>query len=182
MRQRVMIGMALMLSPALLIADEPTTALDVTIQAQILELLAELRSRTAMSVLLITHDLGVVAESTSRVIVMYAGEIVEQAGVRELFARPHHPYTEGLMAAMPRAGTQRERLTVIPGAVPSPYEWPGGCRFHERCPYAWERCEREHPPLYEIGAGHVSRCHLAVEPERRATPHIPLAARVGAGA
>jgi len=182
MRQRVMIGMALMLSPALLIADEPTTALDVTIQAQILELLAELRARTSMSVLLITHDLGVVAESTSRVIVMYAGEIVEQAGVRELFAKPHHPYTEGLMAAMPRAGTKRERLTVIPGAVPSPYEWPGGCRFHERCPYAWERCEREHPPLYEIGAGHVSRCHLAVEPERRATPHLPLAARAGAGA
>jgi peptide/nickel transport system ATP-binding protein len=182
MRQRVMIGMALMLSPSLLIADEPTTALDVTIQAQILELLAELRGRTAMSVLLITHDLGVVAESTSRVIVMYAGEIVEQAGVRDLFATPHHPYTEGLMAAMPRAGTKRERLTVIPGAVPSPYEWPAGCRFHERCPYAWERCEQEHPPLYEIGVGHVSRCHLAVEPERRNTPHVPLAARVGAGA
>jgi oligopeptide/dipeptide ABC transporter ATP-binding protein len=182
MRQRVMIGMALMLSPSLLIADEPTTALDVTIQAQILELLAELRGRTAMSVLLITHDLGVVAESTSRVIVMYAGEIVEQAGVRDLFATPHHPYTEGLMAAMPRAGTKRERLTVIPGAVPSPYEWPAGCRFHERCPYAWELCEREHPPLYEIGVGHVSRCHLAVEPERRNTPHVPLAARVGAGA
>jgi peptide/nickel transport system ATP-binding protein len=182
MRQRVMIGMALMLSPALLIADEPTTALDVTIQAQILELLAELRARTAMSVLLITHDLGVVAESTSRVIVMYAGEIVEQAGVRELFAQPHHPYTEGLLAAMPRAGTKRDRLTVIPGAVPSPYDWPGGCRFHERCPYAWERCEREHPPLYDIGAGHISRCHLAVEPERRASPHVPLAARAGAGA
>src|SRR5512140_2205696 len=167
MRQRVMIGMALMLSPSLLIADEPTTALDVTIQAQILELLAELRARTAMSVLLITHDLGVVAESTSRVIVMYAGEIVEQAGVRELFARPHHPYTEGLMAAMPRAGTKRERLAVIPGAV--------------RSPYAWERCARAHPPLYEIGAGHVSRCHLAVEPERRTTPHISLAARARAG-
>ena len=182
MRQRVMIGMALMLSPSLLIADEPTTALDVTIQAQILELLEELRVQKAMSMLLITHDLGVVAESTSRVIVMYAGEIVEQAGVRELFAKPHHPYTEGLMAAMPRAGTKRERLTVIPGAVPSPYDWPAGCRFHERCPYAWERCELEHPPLYQIGEGHVSRCHLAVEPERRTTPHVPLAARVGAGA
>ncbi len=181
MRQRVMIGMALMLSPSLLIADEPTTALDVTIQAQILELLTDLRERTAMSVLLITHDLGVVAESTSRVIVMYAGEVVEQAGVRALFAQPHHPYTEGLLAAMPRAGRKRERLTVIPGAVPSPYEWPAGCRFHERCPYAWERCEHEHPPLYEIGVGHVSRCHLAVEPERRATPHLPLAARAGAG-
>jgi oligopeptide/dipeptide ABC transporter ATP-binding protein len=182
MRQRVMIGMALMLDPALVIADEPTTALDVTIQAQILELLAELRERTAMSVLLITHDLGVVAESTSRVIVMYAGEIVEQASVRSLFAQGHHPYTEGLMAAMPRAGSKRERLAVIPGTVPSPYEWPGGCRFRDRCPYAWERCEREHPPLYEIGAGHLSRCHLAVEPERRATPHLPLAALAGAGA
>ena len=112
-------------------------------------------------------------ESTSRVIVMYAGEIVEQAGVRELFAAPHHPYTEGLMAAMPRAGTKRERLTVIPGAVPSPYDWPRACRFHERCPYAWERCEREHPPLYRDRCGHVSRCHLAVEPERRTTPHVP---------
>jgi len=182
MRQRVMIGMALMLSPALLIADEPTTALDVTIQAQILELLGALREKTGMSVLLITHDLGVVAESTSRVIVMYAGEIVEQAAVRELFARPHHPYTEGLMTAMPRAGERRERLTVIPGTVPSPYAWPAACRFHERCPYAWERCEREAPPLYQIGEGHVSRCHLAVEPERRASPHLPLAARAGAGA
>ncbi len=182
MRQRVMIGMALMLGPALLIADEPTTALDVTIQAQILELLAELRSRTAMSVLLITHDLGVVAESTSRVIVMYAGEIAEQASVNELFALPHHPYTEGLMAAMPRAGSKRERLAVIPGTVPSPYDWPAGCRFHQRCPYAWERCEREHPPLYEIGVGHKSRCHLAVEPERRTAPHLPLAARTGVGA
>ena len=180
MRQRVMIGMALMLSPALLIADEPTTALDVTIQAQILELLAELRARTSMSVLLITHDLGVVAESTSRVIVMYAGEIVEQAGVRELFAKPHHPYTEGLMAAMPRAGAKRERLTVIPGAVPSPYGWPTGCRFHERCPYAWERCETEHPPLYAVGDGHVSRCHLADEPARRAQRHLPLAAQSSA--
>jgi oligopeptide/dipeptide ABC transporter ATP-binding protein len=167
MRQRVMIAMALMMRPALLIADEPTTALDVTIQAQILELLADLQARVGMSILLITHDLGVVAEVATRVIVMYAGEVVEEAPVGELFAAAHHPYTEGLLAAMPRMGEQRERLTVIPGTVPPPTRWPAGCRFHDRCPYAWERCATEHPPLYQIGNGHVSRCHLAEEPERR---------------
>ena len=176
MRQRVVIAMALVMNPSLLIADEPTTALDVTIQAQILELLRDVQQRMGMSVLLITHDLGVVAETASRVIVMYAGEVVEEAPVRELFAAAHHPYTEGLLRAMPRVGVSRERLTVIPGSVPPPTDWPAGCRFRERCPYAWERCEREHPPLYQIGAGHVSRCHLAVEPERRASPHVPYAA------
>jgi oligopeptide/dipeptide ABC transporter ATP-binding protein len=173
MRQRVMIAMALMMRPALLIADEPTTALDVTIQAQILELLAALQSQVGMSILLITHDLGVVAESTSRVIVMYAGEVVEEAPVRELFARAHHPYTEGLLAAMPRVGMKRERLTVIPGTVPPPTAWPTGCRFRDRCPYAWDRCTAEHPPLYQIAGGHTSRCHLAIEPERRAERHRP---------
>ncbi|HEU4643646.1 MAG TPA: ABC transporter ATP-binding protein [Gemmatimonadaceae bacterium] len=167
MRQRVMIAMALVMNPALLIADEPTTALDVTIQAQILELLADLQHRFGMSILLITHDLGVIAESTSRVLVMYAGEVVEEAPVAELFATAHHPYTEGLLSAMPRMGEARERLTVIPGTVPPPTHWPVGCRFHDRCPYAWERCVVEHPPLYQIAAGHVSRCHLAEEPERR---------------
>ena len=176
MRQRVVIAMALVMSPSLLIADEPTTALDVTIQAQILELLRDVQQRRGMSVLLITHDLGVVAETTSRVIVMYAGEVVEEAAVRDIFAAAHHPYTEGLLRAMPRVGAIRERLTVIPGSVPPPTAWPTGCRFRDRCPYSWERCEREHPPLYQIGAGHVSRCHLAVEPERRARPHVPLAA------
>ena len=176
MRQRVVIAMALVMSPSLLIADEPTTALDVTIQAQILELLRDVQQRMGMSVLLITHDLGVVAETTSRVIVMYAGEVVEEAPVRDIFAAAHHPYTEGLLRAMPRVGAIRERLTVIPGSVPPPTAWPTGCRFRDRCPYSWERCEREHPPLYQIGAGHVSRCHLAVEPERRARPHVPLAA------
>ena len=179
MRQRVMIAMALMMSPALLIADEPTTALDVTIQAQILELLSELQQRHGMSILLITHDLGVVAETASRVIVMYAGEVVEEAPVMQLFAAGHHPYTEGLMTAMPRVGERRDRLTVIPGTVPPPTDWPSGCRFHERCPYAWERCTVEHPPLYQIGSGHVSRCHLADEPERRATPHPPLVLQRG---
>ena len=178
MRQRVVIAMALVMSPALLIADEPTTALDVTIQAQILELLREVQQRMGMSVVLITHDLGVVAETASRVIVMYAGEVVEEAPVGAIFAAAHHPYTEGLLRAMPRLGSSRDRLLVIPGSVPPPTAWPAGCRFRDRCPYAWERCEREHPPLYQIDATHVSRCHLAVEPERRAHPHLPLAAVV----
>ena len=171
LRQRVMIAMALVMSPSLLIADEPTTALDVTIQAQILELLAGLRAKMGMSILLITHDMGVVAESCSRVLVMYAGEIVEEAPVTTLFAAAHHPYTEGLLAAMPRMGHARERLAVIPGSVPPPTQWPQGCRFHDRCPYAWERCASEHPPLYQIGEGHVSRCHLAEEPGRK-VPHV----------
>jgi len=175
LRQRAMIAMALMMHPALLIADEPTTALDVTIQAQILELLAELQDRVGMSILLITHDLGVIAESASRVLVMYAGQIVEQAPVRALFAAAHHPYTEGLLSAMPRMGARRERLTVIPGTVPSPTEWPSGCRFHDRCAYAWDRCRVEAPPLYQIGSGHVSRCHLAAEPNRRQAPRAAVA-------
>ena len=181
MRQRVMIAMALVMNPALVIADEPTTALDVTIQAQILELLADLQRRLGTAVLLITHDLGVIAEVARRVVVMYGGEVVEEAPVGELFARAHHPYTEGLLAAMPRLGAGRDRLATIPGTVPPATAWPSGCRFRERCPYAWERCEREHPPLYDIGAGHTSRCHLAVEPERRAQRHLPLVAQVAGG-
>jgi oligopeptide/dipeptide ABC transporter ATP-binding protein len=176
MRQRVVIAMALVMNPALIIADEPTTALDVTIQAQILELMAELTKRLGTSILLITHDLGVVAENCARVIVMYAGEVVEEAPTAELFAHPHHPYTEGLLGAMPRVGEEAERLATIPGTVPPPTAWPDGCRFRDRCPYSWERCEHEHPPLYQINATHTSRCHLAVEPERRAHPHVPIAA------
>jgi len=174
MRQRVVIAMALVMNPALVIADEPTTALDVTIQAQILELLADLQKQFGTSILLITHDLGVVAETVSRVIVMYGGEVVEEAPVRELFAAAHHPYTEGLLGAMPQVGQERERLATIPGTVPPPTAWPSGCRFHDRCPYAWDRCAAEHPPLYQIGSGHVSRCHLADEPQRRAEKHEPL--------
>ncbi|HEY4303897.1 MAG TPA: ABC transporter ATP-binding protein [Gemmatimonadaceae bacterium] len=174
MRQRVVIAMALVMNPALVIADEPTTALDVTIQAQILELLRELQTKFGTSILLITHDLGVVAETVSRVIVMYGGEIVEEALVNELFKHAHHPYTEGLLNAMPQVGQERERLATIPGTVPPPTNWPRGCRFHDRCSYAWDRCQSEHPPLYQIGNGHTSRCHLAVEPERRAHPHEPL--------
>jgi len=174
MRQRVVIAMALIMNPALVIADEPTTALDVTIQAQILELLRDLQQKFGTSILLITHDLGVVAETASRVIVMYGGEIVEEAPVADLFARAHHPYTEGLLAAMPQVGQSRERLETIPGSVPPPTKWPQGCRFHDRCPYAWERCASDHPPLYQIGAAHVSRCHLAGEPARRAEKHEPM--------
>jgi oligopeptide/dipeptide ABC transporter ATP-binding protein len=175
MRQRVMIAMALVMHPALVIADEPTTALDVTVQAQILELLADLRARFGTALLLITHDLGVIAESTSRVIVMYAGEIVEEAPVTSLFAAPHHPYTRGLMAAIPRlddarsaeTGSRRARLADIPGSVPPSTAWPAGCRFRARCASAWDRCAAEHPPLYRVGERHVSRCHLADEPGRR---------------
>jgi peptide/nickel transport system ATP-binding protein len=174
MRQRVVIAMALVMNPALVIADEPTTALDVTIQAQILELLGSLQQKFGTSILLITHDLGVVAETASRVIVMYGGEIVEEASVRELFAAAHHPYTEGLLNAMPQVGQDRERLATIPGTVPPPTAWPTGCRFHDRCQYSWDRCASEHPKLYQIGEGHMSRCHLAVEPDRRAHPHEPM--------
>ena len=169
MRQRVVIAMALVMHPELVLADEPTTALDVTVQAQILELLAELRERMGMAMVLITHDLGVIAESTSRVIVMYAGEIVEEALVGELFDAPHHPYTNGLLRAIPEPtpADRGRRLAVIPGSVPPATDWPSGCRFRTRCAYAWERCEHEHPPVYQIGAGHTSRCHLAEEPWRR---------------
>src|ERR1019366_3941110 len=180
MRQRVLIAMALMMKPALVIADEPTTALDVTIQAQILDLLRDLQTRFGTSILMITHDLGVIAETASRVLVMYGGEIVEEADVGVLFAAAHHPYTEGLMHAMPQIAESRERLNVIPGTVPLPTAWPSGCRFRDRCQYAWEKCEKEHPPLYQIGEGHTSRCHLAVEPDRRSHPHLPLVEQIGA--
>ena len=182
MRQRVLIAMALIMKPALIIADEPTTALDVTIQAQILDLLLNLQKEFGTSILMITHDLGVIAETTSRVIVMYAGEIVEEANVTELFAHPHHPYTEGLMRSMPHIGHDTERLNVIPGTVPAPTSWPKGCRFFDRCRYSWDLPEHQHPPLYDVGANHRSRCHLAKEPQRRNQPHEPLVVREGAGA
>jgi oligopeptide/dipeptide ABC transporter ATP-binding protein len=169
MRQRVMIAMALICHPQILIADEPTTALDVTIQAQILELLGRLQQEMGMAVLLITHDLGVVAESADRVVVMYAGQVVETATTTALFARPQHPYTEGLLESIPRLDHPRERLHSIPGAVPPATAWPGGCRFHPRCPYAWDKCRTEEPPLLETGAaGHTARCWLVAEPARRA--------------
>lgn len=167
MRQRVMIAMALVLDPQLVIADEPTTALDVTIQAQILELLREMRDRTGMALLLITHDLGVVAEMASRVLVMYAGRVVEEAPVEALFARPGHPYTEGLLAAIPRVGAELDRLTTISGTVPAPGALPSGCAFRDRCPHAFDRCATDDPPLYQVGPAHRVRCHLVREPDRR---------------
>ena len=170
MRQRVMIAMALVCHPKVLIADEPTTALDVTIQAQILELLDALQKELGMSVLLITHDLGVVAGHTDRVVVMYAGRVVETARTAALFRRPTHPYTEGLLAAVPRIDAPRSRLHAIPGQVPAATNWPPGCRFHPRCPYAWDKCVAQEPPLLDVGdePGHTARCWLVTEPERRA--------------
>jgi peptide/nickel transport system ATP-binding protein len=162
MRQRVMIAMALACDPKLLIADEPTTALDVTIQAQILDLMRELKARTGAAILLITHDLGVVAEMAQRVFVMYAGRKVEEAPVRALFARPRHPYTRGLLASIPRLGaaaaTARRRLAEIPGLVPSLREEIAGCVFAPRCAYAQERCRREYPPLERKDDGHWVAC------------------------
>src|SRR2546423_12767204 len=160
MKQRAMIAMALACKPQLLIADEPTTALDVTIQAQILDLLNELQSELGMSVLLITHDLGVVAETCDRVAVMYAGRIVEHAPVNDLFERPKHPYTHGLFRSLPSLNEKRARLAAIPGSVPNPLDFPSGCRFRTRCAMAQEVCKQE-PPLREIVAGHSAACHFA---------------------
>jgi len=165
-RQRVMIAMALSCEPDLLIADEPTTALDVTIQAQILELLAELRRRLGMAIVLITHDLGVVAEVCDRVVVMYAGQVREQGPVETIFRDPRDPYTQGLLSSIPRLGHRRERLAVIPGTVPGPVRWPLGCRFHTRCPFAWELCLRE-APLFDAAPDHCVRCWLERHPQRR---------------
>jgi len=167
MRQRVMIAMALVCHPQVLIADEPTTALDVTIQAQILELLDRLQRELGMAIMLITHDLGVVAGTADRVLVMYAGQVVEGGSTPDLFHRPVHPYTEGLLASVPRLDQPRERLTGIPGTVPAASAWPTGCRFHPRCPHAWERCRTDEPPLVEIAPGHSARCWLVEEPGRR---------------
>ena len=163
MRQRVMIAMALACEPDLVIADEPTTALDVTIQAQILELLADLRQRLGTAILLITHDLGVVAETCDDVAVMYAGKIVERAPADELFARPRHPYTIGLLRSRPEAAGRGEgQLKTIPGMVPPPQDFPSGCRFHPRCDHArLPRCTSELPELREITPGHFVRCHEA---------------------
>src|SRR5262249_20154813 len=144
-----------------------TTALDVTIQAQILELLREMRERTKLALLLITHDLGVVAEMASRVIVMYAGEVVEEASVVDLFEHPSHPYTEGLLAAVPLMSADVDRLVTIRGTVPPPTNWPTGCRFRDRCPYAFDRCASEAPTLKSVSATHSARCHLIDEPNRR---------------
>jgi peptide/nickel transport system ATP-binding protein len=160
MRQRVMIAIALAAEPEILVADEPTTALDVTVQAQILEVLDELRRRRGMAVLLITHDLGIVAGRADRVAVRYAGQIVEEATTGDLFARPSHPYTQGLFASVPRISGPVQRLTPIRGTVPPPMAWPDGCRFRPRCPQAFEKSELP-PELLPVGPGHRMRCWLA---------------------
>src|SRR5258708_22130706 len=164
MRQRVMIAIALACNPQLLIADEPTTALDVTIQAQILDLLQEMKSRLGMAMMLITHAMGVVAETAQRVVVMYAGLVVEEASVEQLFENPRHPYTQGLIRSIPRAdrgGGGKARLEAIAGAVPSLLEPPPGCRFAPRCRFAIAVCREATPPLREVAPGHKAACVLA---------------------
>jgi peptide/nickel transport system ATP-binding protein len=158
MRQRAMIAMALALRPRLLIADEPTTALDVTIQAQILELMRILRDETAAAIILITHDLGVVAEIAQDVAVMYAGRIVEKAPVESLFSDPQHPYTIGLLGSIPKLHLEQRRLPAIEGQVPDPLAIPAGCRFSPRCPFATPKCRAEEPPLVAVAAGHEAAC------------------------
>jgi oligopeptide/dipeptide ABC transporter ATP-binding protein len=165
MRQRVMIAMALSCNPELLIADEPTTALDVTIQAQILELMRDLKGRIGSAILLITHDLGVVAEMCDEVAVMYAGRIVEQASTEDIFASPKHPYTQGLMASVPRLGEKQDRLHVIKGNVPNPLAVPPGCTFHPRCPQRFAPCDRKIPRLAEVAPQHRAACFLYPEVE-----------------
>ncbi len=164
MRQRVMIAMALSCNPEVLIADEPTTALDVTIQAQILALLESLQQSLQMAIVLITHDLGVIAETADQVAVMYAGQIVEYAATPALFARPQHPYTRGLLRSIPRLDDAQERLDIIPGAVPDARAFPPGCRFAPRCPLADARCRVEAPALAEVASGHWASCWKAEAP------------------
>lgn len=163
MRQRVMIAMAISCNPELLIADEPTTALDVTIQAQILDLLSEMQKTFQMAILLITHDLGVVYEYTDRVMVMYGGQIVEQAPTKQLLRLTKHPYTQGLLASLPNIDEDVERLGTIKGTVPPAYNFPKGCRFATRCPYVMDKCKESNPELKKIGPDHFVRCFLYEE-------------------
>ena len=165
MRQRVMIAIALSAEPEILVADEPTTALDVTVQAQILEVLDRLQESRGMAVLLITHDLGIVAGRADRVAVMYAGQIVEEAPTTRLFANPSHPYTQGLFASVPRIKGPLRRLNPIGGSIPAPTAWPSGCRFRPRCPKAFDKSELE-PPLLTVEPDHQMRCWLAEEPDK----------------
>jgi len=161
MRQRVMIAMALACDPKLLIADEPTTALDVTIQAQILELMRQLRDETNAAIVVITHDLGVIAEIAHEVMVMYAGKVVERSEVLTLFQNPQHPYTIGLLGSIPKLSTEQPRLATIEGTVPNPLAMPRGCRFHPRCPFAVAQCHAEEPPLRQIRPGQYAACWRA---------------------
>ena len=183
MRQRVMIAMAMALNPDLLIADEPTTALDVTVQAQVLTVMRRLQEEFGTAIILITHDLGVIAEMADDVVVMYAGAAMEQAPRREIFYRHHHPYTEGLFDSLPGGGGSRARLTPIPGTPPSLISLPPGCPFAPRCPYAFERCRKENPPLVEVYADprHRSACWLSTEVHERRRQREGLLARESAG-
>lgn len=159
MQQRVMIAMALMLGPDLVIADEPTTALDVTIQAQVFDLIRKM-SQDHTSMLLITHDMGVIWEMCDRVLVMYASRIAEQGNLNDIFSKPAHPYTRGLLKSIPKLYSDSGRLKAITGQVPSPFNYPSGCHFRDRCPHAFERCKKENPPLYDLGNGHKVACFL----------------------
>jgi len=160
MQQRVMIAMAMMLQPDLIIADEPTTALDVTIQAKIFSLIKEMRHEKT-SILLITHDMGVIWEMCDRVVVMYASRIAEEAGKDDIFIKPAHPYTQGLLNSIPKLTADSGRLEAIPGQVPSPFNYPAGCHFRDRCPHAFDRCTQEVPPLMKLGEGHRAACWIA---------------------
>ena len=160
MQQRVMIAMALMLQPDLIIADEPTTALDVTIQLQIFELIHQIRQKDS-SVLLITHDMGIIWEMCDRVYVMYASRIAEQGSLNDIFSNPGHPYTRGLLMSIPKLSEKQKRLKAISGQVPSPFNYPAGCHFQDRCPDAFDRCSREKPKLVDLGNGHLVACFLA---------------------
>nr|WP_245350162.1 ABC transporter ATP-binding protein [Cytobacillus eiseniae] len=168
MRQRIMIAIAMACDPKLIIADEPTTALDVTIQAQILELMKELQAKKGMSMILITHDLGVVSEVCDRLVVMYAGKIVETGAVKDVLSSPSHPYTKGLLASLPKKGHKEKRLNYIPGQVPAPINWGKGCRFSDRCPYVMSKCHTDIPLLTKVKDGQESACWLTVEEGRRA--------------
>ena len=166
MRQRVMIAMALALDPKILIADEPTTALDVTVQAQILELLSEIAEESRMALILITHDLGVAAEIADRILVMYAGRVVEEGTTRDVFRDAAHPYTMGLMESMPRSDIKRDRLTAIGGSPPNLAKIPAGCAFHPRCPHVIDRCLVDRPRLESVATGHAAACHRTEELRR----------------
>ncbi|MGI5970896.1 MAG: ABC transporter ATP-binding protein [Oscillospiraceae bacterium] len=173
MKQRVVIAIALSCNPALLLADEPTTALDVTIQAQVLDMMRELKANLGTSILLITHDLGIVAENCDKVAIMYAGEIIEYGSLRQIFKDVRHPYTIGLFGSLPSLDRDTKRLSPIPGLMPDPANLPNGCRFHPRCPKASEKCAAAEPPVFEVEPGHIVRCHYAGqnEPEEAFLPH-----------
>jgi peptide/nickel transport system ATP-binding protein len=177
MRQRIMIAMAMACDPKLIIADEPTTALDVTIQAQILELIKELQVQKGMSMILITHDLGVVSEVCDRLVVMYAGKVVETGPVKEVLSNPAHPYTKGLLASLPKKGHNEKRLPYIQGQVPAPINWGKGCRFADRCPYAMNHCHTAMPPLFKVNDRLESACWLYSDGEEERSHDLIKAAK-----